>query len=287
MHHRYSRILILMTLFVSIPLLAQVPNGGFEEWSAGNPASWFTSNLTGFWTNVTQVSPGHSGSWAVRGDVITNTLGDTVLPLLSAGASADGFAISERYNALHGYYKFNAVGNDVILASVLMYQNDANLGGGVILITTPAAGFTEFSVPINYSKEGPPDVCVIQLAISNSMTRMHPGSYFVIDDLSLSGTTAIEANDTGEPPLRFSLEQNYPNPFNPSTTIGYTVSRSDFVTIGIFNTAGQELETLVSDRLEPGRHTVSFDGRNLPSGIYFCEMKAGTFRQVKRMVLLR
>ena len=119
------------------------------------------------------------------------------------------------------------------------------------------------------------------------MTKMHPGSFFVIDDLSLSGATTVEPDITGNPPHSFSLEQNCPNPFNPSTTIGFIVPQSDFVTLKVFNTVGQEIETLVSDRLEPGRYTVRFDGQNLPSGIYFSEMTARTFRQVKRMVLLR
>lgn len=287
MSHKFSNILIILILVVSIPLIAQVPNGGFEEWSGGNPTGWFTSNLAGFWTNVTQVSPGHSGSWALRGDVITSTSGDTVLPLLAAGASADGFGISERYNSLHGFYKFSPVGGDVILVTALMYQNHVNLGGGVILISNPAASFSEFSVPITFNSEGSPDVCVIQIALSNSMTKMHPGSFFVIDDLSLSGATTVEPDITGNPPHSFSLEQNCPNPFNPSTTIGFIVPQSDFVTLKVFNTVGQEIETLVSDRLEPGRYTVRFDGQNLPSGIYFSEMTARTFRQVKRMVLLR
>jgi len=85
----------------------------------------------------------------------------------------------------------------------------------------------------------------------------------------------------------FELNQNYPNPFNPSTTIEFTLPQSEFTTLKVFNTLGQAVATLVSKNLNQGNHTYSFDGNNLASGIYYYQLVAGEYREIKKMILLR
>ena len=85
----------------------------------------------------------------------------------------------------------------------------------------------------------------------------------------------------------FYLPQNYPNPFNPSTTIAFTLPRSEYTTLKIYNTLGAEVATLVSDQLQAGLHTYEFDGSKLASGLYYYQATAGAFRDVKKMILLR
>ena len=93
----------------------------------------------------------------------------------------------------------------------------------------------------------------------------------------------------------YVLEQNYPNPFNPATTIGYSVpgskdqvsKASKLVTLKIYNTLGQEVMTLVNGYKTPGSYTAVVNAGNLSSGIYFYRMTAGSFSQVKKMVLIR
>jgi hypothetical protein len=88
-------------------------------------------------------------------------------------------------------------------------------------------------------------------------------------------------------PLKFQLRQNYPNPFNPSTTIEFTLAKSEFVELKVYNILGKEVSTLVLNKLNPGKHTYTFDGRNLASGIYYYQLVAGDFREVKKMILLK
>ena len=88
-------------------------------------------------------------------------------------------------------------------------------------------------------------------------------------------------------PFTVELFQNYPNPFNPSTTIEFTLLKSEFVELKVFNILGKEVAIFVSNKLNQGNHTYQFDGKNLASGIYYYQLVAGDYREVKKMILLR
>jgi hypothetical protein len=85
----------------------------------------------------------------------------------------------------------------------------------------------------------------------------------------------------------YSLSQNYPNPFNPSTIISFTLTRSSFVTLMIYNILGNEVTTLVNKVITGGNHEVKFDATGLPSGVYFYSLTAGGFVETKKMVLMK
>ncbi len=88
-------------------------------------------------------------------------------------------------------------------------------------------------------------------------------------------------------PDGYSLDQNYPNPFNPSTTIKFTLPNSEYTEIKVYNVLGKEMATLVSGKLNPGIHTCTLDAKHLASGIYYYQLIAGAYREVKKMILLR
>jgi hypothetical protein len=95
---------------------------------------------------------------------------------------------------------------------------------------------------------------------------------------------------TGHDPVtadKFSLSQNYPNPFNPSTAIKYTIQNSSFVELNISDAAGRIIKKLVSEQKKPGNYSVAFDGSNLASGIYFYTLRAGSFNETKKMILIK
>jgi len=85
----------------------------------------------------------------------------------------------------------------------------------------------------------------------------------------------------------FNLLQNYPNPFNPNTVISYNIPEHSFVILNIYNLLGEEIKTLVKKEQAPGKYQINFDGNNLPSGIYFYQLKTDKFQQTKKMLLLR
>jgi hypothetical protein len=105
-------------------------------------------------------------------------------------------------------------------------------------------------------------------------------------------STAVEEEEGGIPPKDFELYQSYPNPFNNQTVIRYDLLKSSQVTLTIYNILGQRVKTLVEGYQEAGSKSVSWDGKDargkdLTSGIYFYQLKAGEFTQTKRMVLLK
>jgi len=91
--------------------------------------------------------------------------------------------------------------------------------------------------------------------------------------------------------LEFNLGQNYPNPFNPSTVISYQLPVSGVVTLKVYDILGNEIATLVNEEKQPGNYEAEFDAssgiRNLVSGIYFYQLRAGSFLETKKMVLIK
>jgi len=103
------------------------------------------------------------------------------------------------------------------------------------------------------------------------------------------GIVSIDENKMARKtiPKNYKLSQNYPNPFNPNTTIEFTLPKSELTTLKVYNILGKEVSTLVSNKLNQGNHTYTFDGKNLSSGVYYYQLLAGEYREVKKMILLR
>lgn len=103
---------------------------------------------------------------------------------------------------------------------------------------------------------------------------------------------ALVAGASENLPKVYALEQNYPNPFNPSTNIAFALPKAGKVEVSVFNVLGQKVNTLVSEELPAGNHTIVWDGRNgsgesVSSGIYFYRISAGDFTQSKKMMMLK
>jgi endo-1,4-beta-xylanase len=92
---------------------------------------------------------------------------------------------------------------------------------------------------------------------------------------------------TGIRPSGCGLSPNFPNPFNPVTQIRYRISRPSRVTIRILDMRGREVRVLVDTEKAAGQYTVPFDGRDMPSGNYFCRMTAGAITAVQKLVLIK
>ena len=105
-------------------------------------------------------------------------------------------------------------------------------------------------------------------------------------------TVTASSDDNIMLPDEFALFQNYPNPFNPSTQISFDIPKSEFITLRIFNLLGQDVKTLASKIMNPGRYTFEWDGKDLlssdvASGVYFYELRGESFISRKKMLLIR
>jgi hypothetical protein len=101
-----------------------------------------------------------------------------------------------------------------------------------------------------------------------------------------TGAGDMLAKDSGLPAVA-RLNQNYPNPFNPTTTIAFELPRDSKVSLRVFDTRGRLVERVLDEVRPAGRHTVTFDGRGLASGLYFYRIDAGDYTEVRRMTLVK
>jgi N-acetylneuraminic acid mutarotase len=107
----------------------------------------------------------------------------------------------------------------------------------------------------------------------------------VNEAFTVSKTSDISNSE--HPISSIDLYQNYPNPFNPFTKITYSISEISFVTLKVYDVLGSEISTLVNEEKTFGSYEVEFDATDLPSGIYFYRLQAGSFVQTKNMALLK
>jgi len=105
-------------------------------------------------------------------------------------------------------------------------------------------------------------------------------------------STVTKIDEYEHKPILYSLSQNYPNPFNPVTKIKFEIpghARNDnaLVKLKVYNLLGREVATLVNEEKPAGEYEVEFNADNLPSGIYFYQLKDGQYTETKKMVLMK
>ncbi|MFC2103354.1 T9SS type A sorting domain-containing protein [Bacteroidota bacterium] len=112
----------------------------------------------------------------------------------------------------------------------------------------------------------------------------------LIDGILYGDTTVVFVEDENLTLLtKFSLSQNYPNPFNPTTIIKFTIPELRFTTLKVYDVLGNEVATLVNEEKPAGEFEVKFSISNLQltSGVYFYQLRAGSYVQTKKMILMK
>jgi hypothetical protein len=160
-----------------------------------------------------------------------------------------------------------------------------SFGGNQSFVISPNKGFRVATVLV--------DTSVVGTARSLQLSNVTKDQAVSVTFIPYS-TTSVEqlGNDI---PHEFALQQNYPNPFNPSTTINYSLPKSAFVVLQIFNALGQEVSSLVNEQLDAGTYQVTWNSSGAPSGIYFYRLQVrqmdggevGGFVETKRMILVK
>jgi Secretion system C-terminal sorting domain len=139
-----------------------------------------------------------------------------------------------------------------------------------------------------------PDTSVIDTIYSVANSVNGDGLPFPqVDQWNFSENFPVKINDipvsveNESLPFQFQLSQNYPNPFNPGTSIQYTVSNQQFVSLNVYDILGNEVATLVNEEKSAGSYEVIFDGTKLTSGVYIYTFQTGEFVSTKKMILLK
>lgn len=220
----------------------------------------------------------------------------------------------------------SSTGWAVGLAGTILKWNGGNLGGAPLVITDAASNVSSTSSILNATvrPNGLSTTAYFEWGTSSSLssfsttTSLPIGSGIsavsVMDTLKgLSGNTTyyyrvVGQNTSGtergsivafttaltlvgdisnEMLTEHTLSQNFPNPFNPTTRIEFALPRNESVTLKLFNLVGEEIETLVSERLSAGRYQVQWNASGRANGVYFYRFVAGQYVQTKKLILLK
>lgn len=109
----------------------------------------------------------------------------------------------------------------------------------------------------------------------------------VIADSVYGDTVLVSVPENTQFPEKVTVEQNYPNPFNEETHIQYSIPAFQFVSVKVYDVLGRQIVNLVNESKHPGVYIARWNASNLPSGVYFYELRAGPQFQRKKMILLR
>jgi hypothetical protein len=134
-------------------------------------------------------------------------------------------------------------------------------------------------------------------SVTNFAVDNANGKLFVVDRRGMrvmqftasSPLTGVEPNKTSGLsgiPTQFQIS-NYPNPFNPTTNISISVPFKSSVTVDVYDVLGRKIKTLLQGEMVTGNYNLVFDGNTLPSGVYYCRMKAGDVIQTRKIFLLK
>jgi len=105
--------------------------------------------------------------------------------------------------------------------------------------------------------------------------------------LVMTPLVGIINNNQNGVPIMYSLSQNYPNPFNPVTKINFAIPKQGIVSLKIYDVLGREVKTLVNEIKTAGFYSVDFNGNDFASGVYFYRLESASFKDTKRMLLIK
>ena len=139
---------------------------------------------------------------------------------------------------------------------------------------------------INYDISDHWPILINKLVVKDSFLFAAPAGKVL--RRSISGITEVTSiNNEVKQPIGFILSQNYPNPFNPTTKIEYSIPKTSFVRLKVYDILGREVAALVDEEKSVGSYNIEFNGSNLSSGIYFYKIQAGDYSLVKKMILIK
>ncbi len=306
-----KKLLILFTVLIlmSLKTNAQIPNNGFEIWEdypdPDNPSNVYQKpdQWVGLLPNSPSTYsfsieknidnyPAGTGQYSmiIKPDTANEVDGaafswDSLPPGISWQNIPPAFPINYRPTSLFLYYKYLPENGDSMRVACNLYKNGVVIGGFDYNSPQIVPNWTLLEIPISFNTSDIPDSATIIL--TTFYNTQHNGSSLYVDNLSFDTSITSVGNTDNLLPQKFSLYQNYPNPFNPSTSIEFTLPKPEYVKLKVYNILGKEVATLVAKKLNQGNHTYQFDGSNLASGVYYYQLEAGDFMEVKKMILLK
>jgi hypothetical protein len=252
---------VLLFLFTANYSFGQIPNPSFENWTDTQPDGWVAYRTNPFSPYIFETisTNAHNGSKAVKSNIVLTGPVYNPSGLLSASEASDYyFPISTKPTKLKGWYILQTNGLDTFTVNVTMKRQGAIIGQGEFTSTTTNLSYSEFITYINYSSSTTPDSMKIFITFNYGKAGSgHEGSYFIVDDLSLSQTIGLDENQNT------LFVQISPNP--ATSAIEIKTSNTDKIqSFELINSFGQVLKTIQNSAL-----TEPIDISNFENGVYF------------------
>ena len=305
----------LLSLFTVLILLslnanAQIPNNGFENWE-NYPDPDNQNNVyekPNQWVGLLPDSPfdysfsieknmdnypAGTGQYSmiIKPDTAYGVDGaafswDALPPGISMQNMPPGFPINYRPTSLYLYYKFLPANGDSMRVACNFYTNGVVIGGFDYNSPQIVPNWTLLNIPISYSTSDIPDSATIIL--TTFYNTQHNGSILYVDNLSFdTPITSVNGGMNDGLPNSFALMQNYPNPFNSTTIINYSLPNTSIVTINLYDVLGNEIATLLKEKKSSGNYKIELNTNNLTSGIYYYQMRTNSFKNTKKLILIK
>jgi hypothetical protein len=187
----------------------------------------------------------------------------------------------------------------LLLSNVTIKNNTARVqGGGIICSDLLARIIFDNNNRCNIYNNTAPGIgndihahsdSIISVVV-DTFTVLNPDSFhaYPLNKFTFDIQNAAVTNISEIPvsPINYKLYQNYPNPFNPSTTIEFSIPKTEFVTLRIYNLLGQEVAALVSEKLTPGNYKYTWDASGFVSGMYYYRLRTDSGKNQSRKLLL-
>ncbi len=188
-----------------------------------------------------------------------------------------------------------SVGGQIYSDEVLYTWTGASLSG-VPLVSYGSNNFSK-DIKLTLSGSQMTDIITKTTGLPNSATTTILWNVDATDGLFTTRSTetwrltltkrGITAAGAEKAPFTFQLGQNFPNPFNPSTEISFEIPQNDFVSLKVYDLLGTEVATLLNRNMEAGAHSILFEAKSIPSGIYIYKLKAGAHTATRKMTVLK
>ena len=287
-------ILSLLSVVVTSTLFAQIPNAGFENWTAVNtysvPDGWGTLNNTYSVQTVTRANPGSPGSYYMK--ITSKTMGANVIGGIAVSGVLDsmtmqpksGFAFNQRPANLTGKWQHMIYGTSQGSILVSLTRWDAGMGmrmpvaTGSVTLSGMAMAWATFTVPLTYADGNNPDSCIIVLKSSGSAPT--DLDYLWVDNLAFAG--AVTGLKTQESVL--SHVNVFPNPTAETINVNLNLTSEQNVNLELIDITGKlivskDLGTLQGEC----KHVLHTNG--LTKGIYFVRVVTEKGTEIKKIII--
>jgi hypothetical protein len=228
----------------------------------------------------------------VTSRIANRTVKNKIIEVPQNQAKVKWFFTNDAHGALGYTDIFASIKNNLYVVDSAQVLIDTTLDPGI------GTMFKEWGRVWLLQDLGPPEW---KMSAFSNVVEFHPAEYRALNTMYLlaNHTDMFQYKDTvphtitgikeSPPnlPTGFRLSQNYPNPFNPTTTISYQLPMKSYITLKVFNLLGREVLTLVDKVEEPGYKSVNFDANRLPSAVYFYRLRAGSYIETKKLLLLK